>query len=189
VAVVVPRANGPGAFNIVECLQAHGYQGRVFPVNPHAEEILGVRCFPSVEKIREKIDLAGRLSGPRPGACGDGILPERESRLWSSSLKGLADVGERGKRSRTRSGTWPGGGARIVGPYTMGVVNNFCNFTTSSIPWRNISPGFHGLSERYLHHRILQLYRPVGKAIDLGNTCDVDFADTLEYYHSDRRPG
>jgi acyl-CoA synthetase (NDP forming) len=53
----VSRKTGPGAFNIVECLQLHGYQGKVYPVNPNAREIRGVRCYPSVEDIREPIDM------------------------------------------------------------------------------------------------------------------------------------
>jgi len=51
------RKTGSGSFNIVECLQLYGYQGKVYPVNP-TQEILGIRCHPSVEDIREPIDLA-----------------------------------------------------------------------------------------------------------------------------------
>lgn len=35
-----------------------GFQGRVFPVNPNAAEILNHKCYPSVAAIEEKIDLA-----------------------------------------------------------------------------------------------------------------------------------
>ena len=52
------RKTGPGAFNIVECLQGYGYRGQIFPINPNAEEILGIRCYSSIENVRENIELA-----------------------------------------------------------------------------------------------------------------------------------
>ena len=127
----VSRKTGPGAFNILECLQLHGYRGKVYPVNPHAREILGVRCYPSVEDIREPIDLAV-ISLDR-----NQVLPAVDScvNVGIKALivisQGLADVGKEGKilqdqiRDAARAK-----GARIVGPNTMGVVNNHHNFTT-----------------------------------------------------------
>mgnify|MGYP001604186334 FL=1 len=35
-----------------------GYRGRVFPVNPEANEILGYRCYKSVSSVNEEINLA-----------------------------------------------------------------------------------------------------------------------------------
>lgn len=35
-----------------------GYQGVLYPVNPKAESILGVRCYPSILKIPDSVDLA-----------------------------------------------------------------------------------------------------------------------------------
>ncbi|TLN02100.1 CoA-binding protein, partial [bacterium] len=35
-----------------------GYKGKIFPINPGAEEILSLRCYHSVLDVRENIDLA-----------------------------------------------------------------------------------------------------------------------------------
>src|SRR5512136_2431042 len=131
----VSRKTGPGAFNILECLQLYGYRGKVYPVNPNAREILGIRCYPSVGDIREPIDLAV-ISLDR-----NQVLPAVEACV-NAGIKalvvisqGLADVGNEGKilQDKIRDAA-KAKGARIVGPNTMGVVNNFYDFTTSSIP-------------------------------------------------------
>lgn len=185
----VSRKTGPGAFNILECLQLYGYQGKVYPVNPNAREILGIRCYPSVEGIQEPVDLAV-ISLDRSQ-----VLPTVESCV-NAGIKalivisqGLADVGKEGKvlqdkiRDLARAKC-----ARIVGPNTMGVVNNFHNFTTSSIPLvKTHSPVSTICQSGIFFTGYYSFTGPIGKAIDIGNTCDVDFVDVLEYYASDTK--
>jgi acyl-CoA synthetase (NDP forming) len=40
-------------YNLVE----NGFPNRVYPINPHAEEILGYKCYRSVLQVPEEIDL------------------------------------------------------------------------------------------------------------------------------------
>jgi len=35
-----------------------GFSGRIVPINPHADEILGHRCWPSLKCYPDKIDLS-----------------------------------------------------------------------------------------------------------------------------------
>jgi len=37
-------------------LVSHGYKGKIFPVNPNRDNIFGLKCFPNLKKINEKID-------------------------------------------------------------------------------------------------------------------------------------
>ena len=37
-------------------LIAHGYKGKIFPVNPNRDNIFGLRCYPDLKTINEKID-------------------------------------------------------------------------------------------------------------------------------------
>ena len=83
----VSRKTGPGAFNILECLRLYGYQGKVYPVNPNAREILGVPCYPSVEDIREPVDLAV-VSQDR-----NQVLPAVESCL-NAGIKALVVISQ-----------------------------------------------------------------------------------------------
>ena len=63
-AIGVSRRTGPGAFNLLENLVSYGYEGRLYPVNPNATEILGVKTYPSVSSLPEVVDLA-LISLPR----------------------------------------------------------------------------------------------------------------------------
>ena len=42
----------------IRFLRQHGYQGKIFPVNPKYKEIAGLPCYPSLQDIPEGVDLA-----------------------------------------------------------------------------------------------------------------------------------
>jgi|GEM_PF-6542066 len=35
-----------------------GLQGRLYPVNPDHQEVRGFKCYPTLDKIKDKIDIA-----------------------------------------------------------------------------------------------------------------------------------
>lgn len=43
--------------SVLDSLAKHDYKGTVYPINPKAEEILGVKCYPSIEAIPGNVDL------------------------------------------------------------------------------------------------------------------------------------
>jgi predicted CoA-binding protein len=43
------------SYMVSEAMQNKGY--RIIPVNPNAEQILGEKCYPSLDQIPEKIDI------------------------------------------------------------------------------------------------------------------------------------
>lgn len=45
-------------YAIVSNLVKSGYQGKIYPINPKAKEILGLPCYPSIGKVNDKVDLA-----------------------------------------------------------------------------------------------------------------------------------
>ncbi|MGM0739287.1 MAG: CoA-binding protein, partial [Bacteroidota bacterium] len=55
--------------NVVRNLIGFGFHGEIYPVNRHALEIAGLRCYPSVEELPEKPDLAIVII-PAPGVPG-----------------------------------------------------------------------------------------------------------------------
>ena len=46
------------SYGIVENLIINGYQGKVYPVNPNADEILGQKAYPSVTAVPDPVELA-----------------------------------------------------------------------------------------------------------------------------------
>lgn len=45
-------------FQVLYNLIKDGYRGRIYPINPNAEEILGLKCYPSILEVPDVIDLA-----------------------------------------------------------------------------------------------------------------------------------
>ena len=39
-------------------LTSHGYKGKLYPINPKYQEIIGVKCWPSLEALPEVPELA-----------------------------------------------------------------------------------------------------------------------------------
>ena len=52
------RGHGLGGPGFITSFEQLGFQGRIYPVNPKATEILGYRCYPKVSAIPEPVDLA-----------------------------------------------------------------------------------------------------------------------------------
>ncbi len=57
---VIGASTKPGklGYNILENIVKYGYPGRVYPVNPHYQNILGLKVYSSVSEIDDEIDLA-----------------------------------------------------------------------------------------------------------------------------------
>ena len=55
---------------VIQNLLSLSYPGKIYPVNPRYEEVLGLECFPDVESIAGDIDAAAIAVGPDavPGA-------------------------------------------------------------------------------------------------------------------------
>ncbi len=43
--------------SVLDSLAKHDYTGKVYPINPKAEEILGVKCYPAVDAVPDVVDL------------------------------------------------------------------------------------------------------------------------------------
>ncbi len=43
--------------SVLDALGKQDYKGKVFPINPKQKQILGIKCYPSLDDIKEKVDL------------------------------------------------------------------------------------------------------------------------------------
>jgi 3-hydroxypropionyl-CoA synthetase (ADP-forming) len=43
--------------SVLDALGKQDYKGKVYPINPKQKKILGIKCYPSLESIKAKIDL------------------------------------------------------------------------------------------------------------------------------------
>ncbi len=188
--VGAPRKTGTGTYNNVECLLRYGYKGSVYPVNPKADEIYGVRSYPSVMEIPEVPDLAvislGRdLVIPAFGEC-----IQKGIRRVVIISQGFGDADSKGRELQSEVTKMAReAGVRVVGPNTMGVLNNFLSFTTAfvdlKVPEKIFPVAIIAQTGVIQVAADMFSYGSWGKAIDIGNSCDVDFVDALNYFADD----
>ena len=101
----------------------YGYRGKVFPVNPKAARIKGVRAYPSVSALPQRIDLV-IIATPAaivPAVLRDAVRAKAKSAMVISA--GFAEIGVKGKAfeqeisSIARRAKLP-----LVGPNCLGII-------------------------------------------------------------------
>ena len=184
--VGVTKQTGEDAFNILENLLNYGFPGRIYPVNPNVDQILGVKSYPSIRDVPADIDLAV-IASPRPTVLN--IVKEcAEKRVKGIVIvaQGFSDGNEEGKTLEAevvRSATEAG--ARIMGPNSLGTANSFYGLNTSFAPSKLDKVPIGIICQSGLFFPGPPRLVLAGKAIDLGNACDIDVSDSLEYFESD----
>ncbi len=170
-----------------------GYEGKIYPVNPKADEILGLQAYPRVDLIKDDLDLAIIIV---PAS----IVPQVMQDCSKKSVKGVVicssgfrEAGKEGQRLEQKVVTIAEeSGIRVIGPNTTGILNTSNNFTTSFAPLPTLKKGNvafiaqTGLFAAAAFWWIVSKH-PFGisKIVGLGNKCDVDDAEVLEYLAQD----
>lgn len=181
------RYTGEGAFNILENLLSYGYQGRIYPINPNASEILGVKTYTSITGVTEAIDLA-IISTPRSQV--PAMVKEcTESNIQSVIIvaQGFADANDdEGKQLQKKiTAIAQSSQVRILGPNTFGTANAFINFSSSFVKMRMRKQPTGIICQTGVFFVGFPELALIGKGLDLGNACDISFADGLEYFKND----
>ena len=188
------KGSSEGYFGPLEFMVRFNYPGKLYVINPSADEIFGVRSYPRIKDLPEDVDLAV-ITLPRH------LLIQTVNECVESGIKaiiiytqGLADADDEGKALQSEIVKLANaGGVRIIGPNTFGIINAFSNFHTAFIP---IEPS-ETLPLAVVAQSGVPLVRvfpnapqggqgAIGKGIDLGNTCDIGYADVLEYLEEDQ---
>ncbi len=186
-AIGVSRRTGPEAYNVLENLLHYGFAGSLYPVNPNATEILGVRTYARVADLPEVPDLA-LISLPRAL-----VLPmvrecmDRGIRAIIIITQGFGDADDaEGKRLQQQLVDMIRGTAtRVLGPNTFGAANAWLRMSTSYIRIPMEINGIGTVSQTGGTFVGLNDIRLAGKVIDVGDACDVDTVDCLEYFEQD----
>jgi acetyltransferase len=188
VAVIgVTRKPGKESFNVIENMLEFGFRGPIYPVNPMADEIMGMRAYREVKEIGKPIDLA-IVSTPRdtiPAIVGEcASLGVKGAIVVSQGFADADSVGKSLQNQLTRISRERG--IRILGPNTLGVSNAFSGFTSSFMPLQRERAPVGVVCQSGMFFVGARVFTgQVGKGIDIGNGCDVDFADALEYFEED----
>ncbi|HKA69215.1 MAG TPA: acetate--CoA ligase family protein [Actinomycetes bacterium] len=107
----------------VEFLRRYGYSGRILPINPSADAVLELPCYPTVTAAPGPVDLALILLGADrvPAAIEDCIAAGVRVAIIGAS--GFAETGAAGAAKQDELVRLAAaGGLRLVGPNCIGAV-------------------------------------------------------------------
>lgn len=180
-----PRSAGGATF--INNYEGLGFQGRIYPVNPRATEIMGLKAYPSVSSIPEPVDLV-IVSVPAqavPGVLEDCIAANAKNiHIFAAGFEETGEVEgkELGRRVRQIALR---GGLRIIGPNCMGLyvpearIGSFDRLSKESGPVAFISQSG-GHCNWFTHYAPDHGIR-FSKVISFGNAYVLDSTDFLEY--------
>jgi acetate---CoA ligase (ADP-forming) len=194
---LVGASRQPGTIGaaLLANLRRDGFRGIIYPVNPKAQTIDGIKAYPSVTAIGQPVDL-GLIAVPaslvleavrdcaRAGARGVVVISA-----------GFAEVSDEGRQEQGRlRDLVRGSGMRMVGPNCMGVLNTDpevslnATFAPTPAPPGNVGmlsqSGALGLAILDYAH---QLNIGLSTFVSVGNKADVSGNDLLAYWKDDPR--
>ncbi len=169
-----------------------GYRGRIIPINPRLDRLLGLEVYPSLLAAPGPIDLAVLMIGPAR-------IPEVVEEAAQAGVKailaqpgGFAEEGETGRELEDRIARIVDAyGIRFLGPNTAGLsdtttsVNTY--FHARPQPGRLALVFQGGGVGTYMCEVARRRAFGVSKVISLGNQLRTDLIDCVEYLKDDDR--
>jgi acyl-CoA synthetase (NDP forming) len=177
--------------NFLKPLVDHKYRGKIYPVNPRADEILGLEAYPSINQIPETVDF---VVCAVPAEFVSRVVEEcveKEVKVIHIYSAGFSETGEpEGRELEQRIAHIAcRGGVRIIGPNCIGI---YCPSTGMSF-YPNLSKeaghmAFISQSGGFARGVTLMGEKKgirFSKVVSYGNACDLNEADFLQYLAND----
>lgn len=180
---------------LLKNIVVNGFPGKVYPINPTADEILGLKAYPKILDVSGDIDLVFFLL---PGKFVPTLFEDCHKKGVKAAViiaAGFAEVGEEGKKEQEKlAALIRKTGVRALGPNSIGFINMDQNLVASFILFENWEDGsialggqsgiFAGAVADQLMTRTVQRIG-IGKSIIFGNKIDLDESDYLEWAWKD----
>lgn len=193
---VIGASRNPLKFghSLLENLLDLEFKGKIYVVNPNADEILGLKAYSRVDTIDDDVELAIIIvpASKVPEVMKDCSNKHVRGVVICSS--GFRETGETGRKLENEVlAIAKKAGIRVIGPNTTGILNTSNSFTTSFVALPKLRRGNvafiaqTGLFAAAAFWWIVSK-QPFGisKIVGLGNKCDVDDAEVLEYLAEDQ---
>lgn len=182
-----------GGYVVIKTMLKAGYKGKIYPVNPSYQKILGLKVFPSIKDIPGKIDLALIIINRRSVSNVMRECSEKGVKAVVVVADGFAERDQEGAKLQNeileiarRTGM------RIIGPNTAGIANSANGFIPDpyEMGYEKIKPGAVAICAQtgMINPQAFpyaDLHYGVSKICDYGNKCDVDECDMLQYLEND----
>ncbi|MCK9273848.1 MAG: GNAT family N-acetyltransferase [Syntrophales bacterium] len=181
--------------NVFHNLVSHDFKGKLYPVNPAKQSILGYTAYPSIKEVKNSIDVAIIIVPVKAAikavedCCAKGVS------YIIMETAGFAETGEEGKKVqsqieeiiRTKE-------CRILGPNCSGIINTHHNMVQSLGILEDLKKGNIGLIAQagvYAAGILTGLRHIInfGIVATIGNKMDINETDILEYLGEDKNIG
>jgi len=198
VAIIGASSNeNKGGYHILKNVMA-GFRGKIYPVNKSYTEISDLPCYPDLASIPGNIDMAIYFIPAKE-------LPHTVNECAEKGVKGIIiesggfdEAGPEGHRlQKLALENAAKAGIRLWGPNCMGFIDvnktHVFSFIHSAV-WPDILRGGNVglivqsgmLSAGFLLHALQEGVMGVSKACSIGNKCDINENDLLEYMIKDK---
>lgn len=120
---------------VVENLKAIGYAGKIYPVNPKRDSILGLKAYPGIGAIGEPVELAVIITPSKvvPAVMRECVAAGVQYGIIISA--GFKEAGPAGRELEQKVvNEAQQGGLRFIGPNCLGVVNMHAQLNASFAP-------------------------------------------------------
>jgi len=178
---------------VIKNLIDFGFKGEIFPINPKADEIRGIKAYKSIMDCPDGIDVVHMVIPAKfvPQAMEDCGKKGVKNVIINSG--GFSEIGPEGEAlEKAFLATAKKYGIRVMGPNCQGVINtdpavrSYTNFTfTMPDPGYISIVALSGGVAEVIHQAFSQM--GVGTRIyaSNGNACDVTIPDILRYLGDD----
>ncbi len=178
---------------VIKNLIDFGFKGEIYPINPKADEIRGLKAYKSIMDCPDNIDVVHMVIPAKfvPQAMEDCGKKGVKNVIINSG--GFSEIGPEGEAiEKDFLATAKQYGMRVMGPNCQGVINTdpdvraYCNFTfTMPDPGYISMVALSGGVAEVIHQAFSQM--GVGTRIyaSNGNACDVTIPDILRYLGDD----
>jgi len=183
-----PQKLGYGVlFNIIES----GFKGKIYPINPKADEILGLKCYPSVLEVPGDVDLAVIVI---PAKFVLQVVEECGQKGVKGVIvisAGFKEVGSEGaKRERQLVETVRRYGMKMIGPNVLGLIDTVVPINASFSAGMPHPGSIAFMSQSgALCTSVLDMSLAEGigfsRFVSLGNKADLNEIDFLEAWKDD----
>jgi len=179
--------------DILRNIEANGYSGELYLVNPKGGEIMGRRVYASIGDLPEGIDLAVIILPAKLNPQAIRECAARGIRAIVLAAGGFSEVDEEGRLLQVElEKAVQETDVRVIGPNTSGLTSTPFNFTSSFFPLGRIPRGhisYIAQTGNFATHSMRYIatgeHYGVARVVGVGNKIDVDESDVLEYYAAD----
>lgn len=176
-------------YKVIEGLRTWGYKGKIYPVNPRAGEVQGLKAYKTIKDIPEPVDL---VFVAVPAHIVKMVLEhavEKKAKIVVISTSAFKEIG-RGDLQNNLAQYCRDNKLPLVGPNLVGMGSPYLNFDCGFVPYLPVK-GPVGMISQSGANLVAALgasqHQHLGMSffVGLGNKADVDFSEFILYGKED----